>query len=226
MGTRLRAGVPARGRDRPPGAAASTRWSISPATSYLGHVLCGRFVQHLFLTRSPQRSGNNLQRASAVRIGHAVPPRCDRLATPVASARAHRRTTISPPHRRTIGDPASLSRHRGGREAAPECAGDHASRWEPLWRRSRHRRRGGGNDVPLVKAWKWVCNVVSGQPKSGRRRLTVPGLMNGEIEIAPTNQPPAPSNRAGVVGNRWVTREGAIGGADRQLKDWIQGGAG
>jgi len=43
-----------------------------------------------------------------------------------------------------------------------------------------------------------------------------------------THQPTAGTKETGpgVVGNRWVAGEGAIGGADRQLKDWIQGGAG
>jgi hypothetical protein len=33
--------------------------------------------------------------------------------------------------------------------------------------------------------------------------------------------------RTSVVGNRWVVAgEGSIAGADRLLKDWIQGGVG
>ena len=55
----------------------------------------------------------------------------------------------------------------------------------------------------------------------------MPGLMNGEMKTAPTNPPPAPRKPGhgslGIDGSLW---KGGIGGADRQLRDWIQGGAG
>src|SRR6202034_4100697 len=58
-GTRLRAGGPARGRERPPGGPLRRGGrSVRPRRTW-GTVSGGRARQHLFLTRSPQRSRKN-----------------------------------------------------------------------------------------------------------------------------------------------------------------------
>jgi hypothetical protein len=42
------------------------------------------------------------------------------------------------------------------------------------------------------KCGKVYATLCRASRESGCRRLTVPGLMNGEMKTAPTNPPPAP----------------------------------
>src|ERR1700691_3208501 len=82
-GTRLRAGAPARGPERPPGGPLRRGGRSARPRRTRGTVSGGRARQRLFLTRSPRRSRRNPATCSGGQDLPWVPPRCDRLATPV-----------------------------------------------------------------------------------------------------------------------------------------------
>jgi hypothetical protein len=87
-GTRLRAGVPARGRGRPPGGPLRRGGrSVRPRRTW-DAVSGGRARQQLFLTRSPQRSRKNPTTCFGGQDRPCGSSRCDWLGTPVAGSRA------------------------------------------------------------------------------------------------------------------------------------------
>ena len=77
------------------------------------------------------------------------------------------------------------------------------------------------------KCGKVYATLCRAGRESGCRRLTVPGLMNGEMKTAATNPPPVPGKRAR---GRWEF-DGSPGKMLLvelivSLRDWIRGGTG
>ena len=102
----------------------------------------------------------------------------------------------------------------------------------PAWTATPASSATGSAPRPAAFMGRSYVTPSHGRRASGNRRYLKPPNAAPERQASAdesfgvANPPPAPKRPGrGVVWNRWVAGEGAIGGDDRQLKDWIQRGA-